>query len=145
MTKLNTRLAYFDWSESGIIKATTHPIDPTPEEVEEYLAGFNTMISSVSGPYVIFVDASQAKWYNSKARTQLALGADALQKKYEGRNQGSFVVVGSAIVKMSLQGINLIFKNQARQRVFTSYAKALAAARAKIAEVNKETPSSIKL
>ena len=145
MTSLDTKLALFDWSEEGILKATTHPIVPGLDEAEEYLAGIETMIQSVDGPYVIFVDGRQSKRFNSQVRTRIAVGGNALQAKYEGRTQGSYVVVENTLVKMTLMGINLILKYQSPQQIYTSYDKALADARAKMAEVNAHSPTSRRL
>lgn len=126
---ISCKLTDFDTSEKYILKMTTKSIDPTSEEVKEYLETLDKIASNIKGNFVIVVDTRNMAWISGKARIEIGKGNKRLEEKYKDRYKRNFTVVPNAIVKLMLKTVNVVAKPIIKQEVYAKYDNAIAEAR----------------
>lgn len=125
--KISTTMADFDISTTHILKVTIKPVDPTLEEVNEYITTITNILEENNEPLIGLIDGSNAKWISGKARIEMGKGLKKIGMKYKDMLKKNMFVAPNPVTKMMLKAINIVIKPQIPQEVFSDYKTALIA------------------
>lgn len=93
-----------------IILSKTNPIDPTPQQIEEYFKDVDDYLSTTTGSYVFISYSDKSVFISSEARILIGKKAGELTAKYNDRNKGSIIVTDGLVGQMMLKAIALVYK-----------------------------------
>ncbi|MBY0427512.1 MAG: hypothetical protein K2Q22_17885 [Cytophagales bacterium] len=104
------KYAELDTSNYPIVISKTNPIDPSPQQIDEYFNEIETYLDNTSGSYVFISYSDESKFISSEARIHIGKLAGKLTEKFKSRNKGSIIVSNGVVAQMMLKGISLVYK-----------------------------------
>lgn len=123
----------FNCETNKIIKFEISDIEPTIEDVDEFVDMFEQQIQVQTGNFVSVIDGTKGKWISSSVRIHMGKRVKELESKYAHQHLKTFIVVPNAIVKMMLKGVNIVSKPTIEQVVCSTISDAEYAAMNEVA------------
>ena len=116
-----------------VVHVTFKGIDPTVEEVKEYLHAMEKAYDQCEGKFVVLFDATKTKWISGQARIDLGKGIKLIEQKYIETYVKGFFIIPNTVVKLMLKGVNVVLKPKVPQKIFSTYEAANTALEEEIA------------
>ena len=85
MRPLHTKIAEIDVSEYPIVRVTPKIDSPSVEDAKLFVDKLLNTIKSKKDPFVIVLDASNAKWANKEIRSIIGLGFQYIEQEHKER------------------------------------------------------------
>ncbi|MFQ3575431.1 MAG: hypothetical protein SNJ77_03245 [Cytophagales bacterium] len=93
-----------------IILIKTNPIDPTPQQIEEFFKEVDDYLSQTEGDVVTISWNEKAVFISSEARILIGKKANEITEKHKTRTKASIIVSEGMVAQMMLKAIALVYK-----------------------------------
>lgn len=133
MERRDCAFGYFEIERPNIFKFKITKLEPTMEDLEEYNQMNHELFATFTEPFVVIFDATDSKWLSSEARIKMGKDGKELEDKYLHIVKRAYLVIPNPIMKMMVQGINLVHKPKIPQDITKTVEEAYELARKEVA------------
>ncbi|MCI5056077.1 MAG: hypothetical protein MRY83_08215 [Flavobacteriales bacterium] len=130
--QIDFHLGTIDFSNLQIITISMKNITLTPKAIKELFDTQDLVFRRAAEKFVLITDTTALTGSDFKGQVDLAHRSKALEKKYKGRFIKNYIVISNPIVRVMLQGINILSAPIVPQVICHSYGQAYDKARLEI-------------
>ena len=127
MNSYNTTCSSFDMSEYPIIKVKIHPLKISVDDIKESVDVLMKILKKTTGPFVLYVDATEAPWLKNFERETTYTAIKYIQEEFKERYLAQYFLINNPApaIRILIALIRGFGKKEVPQRIFTCEIKAL--------------------
>jgi len=115
---IDCKLATIDSTEYPIIRLVIKKHNPDRIDSEDFIKKLFDTIDFRTGPYVLLLDGSNAKWVRGSSRDILGTGMQHIEGHFKDRHQMNFLHTPNVILWFLIKLLNKFIKSEIPQKIF---------------------------